>query len=190
MEMVHATNIHPQGKPMARASRFSLWDLALKIPEILTVAVLIVLILFLVISVVSRYAMDLGLTWSDELARLLFAWLVLVGFALAVRHRANVGVDWFIAGLPAQKQRVMKVLQDLIILGFSVVFTWQAWVTVGFSLMQRLPALDITIAWLYGSALAAGVLMVIYGIANLIDSIRGRTPVGSLTHAGETAQLA
>lgn len=190
MEIVQATDIRAQERPVARERQISVWDLAVKIPEILSVAVLLVLILFLVISVVSRYAMNLGLTWSDELARVLFAWLVLVGFALAVRHRANVGVDWFIAGLSPRTRRVVTVLQDLIILAFSVVFTWEAWVTVGFSLMQRLTALDITIAWLYGSALAAGVLMVIYGIANLIGSIRGRSPVASLGHGGDMAQSA
>ncbi|MFE1573960.1 TRAP transporter small permease [Comamonas odontotermitis] len=171
-----------------RTSRHSFWSLARRIPEILTVVVLAVLILFLVISVFTRYAMDLGLTWSDELARLLFAWLVLVGFALAVRHRANVGVDWFIAKLSMRGRRAVAVLQDLIIFVFCIVFTWEAWITVGFSLMQQLPALEITIAWLYGSALAAGVLMVIYGAANLIDSLRGRDPVMSLADDVETTQ--
>ncbi|HMM71419.1 MAG TPA: TRAP transporter small permease [Rhodocyclaceae bacterium] len=187
MEMAHATDICAQREHVTRTSRLSFWDLALRIPEILTVVVLVVLIVFLVISVISRYAMDLGMTWSDELARLLFAWLVLVGFALAVRHRANVGVDWFIAKLSTRARRAVTVVQDAVILAFSVVFTWEAWVTVGFSLMQRLPALDITTAWLYGSAVAAGVLMVIYGIANLIDSLRGRTPISPLGHGGDIA---
>lgn len=173
--------------PAERARGASLMTLALLIPEILCAAVLGLLVLFLVISVFSRYAMDLGLPWSDELARLLFAWIVLVGFAIAVSHRANVGVDWLMLKLPLSTRRVCVVTQDLIVLAFSVFFTWEAWVTVGFSMMQRMPALDITIAWMYGSALAGGVLMIVYAIANLVDSLHGRLPSSHIEM--ETARI-
>lgn len=179
MEMAQSMNLDAREQAGApRRRTFSFWRLALLIPEALCATVLALLTIFLVISVFSRYAMDLGLPWSDELARLLFAWIVLVGFAIAVRHRANVGVDWLVVKFSPRKQRVIAVLQDLTVLGFSVFFTWQAWVTVGFALMQRLPALDITIAWLYGSALGAGLLMILYGIANLVDTLQGRVPAG------------
>jgi TRAP-type C4-dicarboxylate transport system permease small subunit len=177
MEMPHPDNVQmPDPVVSARPNRYSFWKLVLLIPEALCAAVLALLVIFLVISVFSRYAMDLGLTWSDEFARVLFAWMVLVGFAIAVRHRANVGVDWLVCKLNAKCQRAVAIAQDILILAFSVFFTLQSWVTVGFSLMQRLPALDVTIAWLYASALAAGVLMVIYSVANLIDSLQARMP--------------
>ena len=177
MEMAHPNDVRmPNPLVPAGTNRFSFWKLALLIPEVLSAAVLALLVVFLVISVFSRYAMDLGLTWSDEFARLLFAWIVLVGFAIAVRHRANVGVDWLVCKLSAKAQRHVAIAQDLLILAFSVFFTWQSWVTVGFSLMQQLPALDVTIAWLYASALAAGVLMIIYSVANLIESLQARVP--------------
>lgn len=173
--------------PAGDTGRPTLLKLALFIPEFLCATVLGLLVLFLVISVFSRYAMDLGLPWSDELARLLFAWIVLVGFAIAVRHRANVGVDWLVNKLPLRGRLVMALVQDVIILAFSVFFTWEAWVTVGFSMMQRMPALDVTIAWMYGSALAGGVLMIVYAIANLVDTMQGRIPPShielEMTHA-------
>lgn len=166
--------------PAREARRPFVLKLALFIPEFLSAATLGLLVLFLVVSVFSRYAMDLGLTWSDELSRLLFAWIVLVGFAIAVRHRANVGVDWFIMKLPHGARPAVAVAQDLIVLAFSVFFTWQSWVTVGFSMMQRMPALDITIAWMYGSALAGGVLMIVYSFANLVDTLQGRIPASHI----------
>lgn len=166
-----------EGAPPARdAGRPLALRLALFIPEFLSAATLGLLIVFLVISVVSRYAVDIGLPWSDELARLLFAWIVLVGFAIAVRHRANVGVDWLVNKLGTPARKAVVIAQDVIVLAFCVFFTWQSWVTVGFSMMQRMPALDVTIAWMYGSALAGGILMIVYAIANLIDTLQGRLP--------------
>jgi TRAP-type C4-dicarboxylate transport system permease small subunit len=191
MEVVRSVNV-PGAEPVTNTvpgGGRSLWRLALLIPEVLCAAVLALLIVFLVISVFSRYAMDLGLPWSDELARLLFVWIVLVGFAVAVRHRANVGVDWLVAKLSPRNRRIVVVAQDVVVLAFAVFFTWEAWVTVGFSLMQSLPALDITIAWLYGSALVAGVLMMIFGVANLVDSLQGRIPPLHTEISSETAHI-
>lgn len=167
-------------RPAREARRPFVVKLALFIPELLSAATLGLLVIFLVISVFSRYAIDIGLPWSDELARLLFAWIVLVGFAIAVRYRSNVGVDWFVNKLPERGRLVVTMIQDLIVLAFSAFFTWQAWVTVGFSMMQRMPALDITIAWMYGSAFAGGVLMIVYALANFIDTLQGRLPVSHI----------
>jgi len=188
MDMTHTTDLQGSEDNKAAPRRFSFWRLALLVPEVMSAVVLAGVILFLVISVFSRYAMDLGLPWSDELARLLFAWIVLVGFAIAVRHRANVGVDWLVMKLSTPKRRAVTILQDVVVLGFSLVFTWQAWVTVGFSLMQRMPALDITIAWLYGSALVAGILMTLYSIANLRETLHGRLPPAHFEISSETAR--
>ncbi len=188
MQVTHTTDT-AAGKPAAgqRGLGSSIMKLALFIPEFLCAAVLALLVLFLVISVISRYAMDLGLPWSDELARLLFAWIVLIGFAIAVRHRANVGVDWLVMKLSRRHRHVVTILQDVVVLAFSVFFAWESWVTVGFSMMQRMPGLDITIAWMYGSSLAAGVLMTIYGIANLVETLQGRIPSSQIAISSETA---
>jgi TRAP-type transport system small permease protein len=189
MQMAQMTDMPAQMvSPRAERGRKStLLKLALLIPEILCVTLLGLLILFMVGSVFSRYVFNLGLTWSDEFARLLFAWIVLIGFAIAVRHRANVGIDWIVMLLPRRPRHAVAIFQDAAVLAFSVLFTWEAWVTVGFSLMQRMPALDITIAWMYGSALVAGVLMVIYGVANLVETLQGRTPKSHIEVSSETA---
>jgi TRAP-type transport system small permease protein len=189
MQMAQMTDMpaHMVSPRAQRVRKSSLLKLALLIPEILCVTLLGLLILFLVGSVFSRYVFNLGLTWSDELARLLFAWIVLVGFAIAVRHRANVGIDWIVMALPRRLRHAVAIAQDALVLAFSILFTWEAWVTVGFSLMQRMPALDITIAWMYGSALVGGVLMVIYGAANLVETLQGRMPKSHIEVSSETA---
>ena len=185
----YAPEIEQATKQATRGSRSSVMTLLLRIPEILCAIVLSLLMIFLVGSVASRYLWDLGLPWTDELARTLFVWIVFIGFAIAVRHRANVGVDYFVMQMKPAKRRVVGVIQDVAILAFAIIFTWQSYVTVGFSLMQRMPALDITIAWLYGSSLAAGVLMIIYGVANLLDTIKGRIPSAHFEVLEETTRF-
>jgi TRAP-type transport system small permease protein len=186
MTNMPAQIVEPRADPV-RTNSLLRW--ALVIPEFLCATLLALLILFMVAAVFSRYVFNIGLTWSDELSRLLFAWVVLLGFAIAVRHRTNVAVDWLVMMLPRRQRHAMGLLQDAVGLAFSVLFTWEAWVTVRFSLIQRMPALDITIAWMYGSALVGGVLMVIYGIANLVETLNGRVPKSHIELSSEVAHV-
>lgn len=145
--------------------------LALRIPELFTAALIAILVAFLTLSVVSRYAFDIGLVWSDEAARFLFIWIVFIGFAIGVRHRAHIGVEWLVDALPPRLRWAVGVFQDIAILLFSIFFTWQSVVTVRFSFLQTLPGLQISIAWLYIAVLVAGVLMTLYAAWNLWDRL-------------------
>lgn len=160
-------------KPKSPTERV-FWFLILKIPEILLAILIGILVLFLTASVFARYALDIGLSWSDEASRLLFIWTVFIGFAVGVRHRAHIGVDFVIDRLSPKQRWIVEMIQDSAILIFSLLFTVQGWITVRFSFLQRLPGLDVSIAWLYFAVLVAGVLMSIYAVFNLWDTMRGK----------------
>lgn len=152
-----------------------LWFTLLRIPELFLALVLGVLVAFMTISVFSRYVLNIGLSWSDEAARLLFIWLVFIGFAVGVRHRGHIGIDWLVERLSARSRKIVIIIQDLAILFYSLVFLQQAVTTFKFALLQQLPALRISIAWMYAATLVASVLMTLYAIANLWENIVGKS---------------
>ena len=168
MATIMSFNIH-------RRRTSLVWFILLRVPEAILGVLIAILVVSLTVSVVARYVFALGLTWSDEAARLLFVWIVFVGFAVSLNHRANIGVDLLVNRLPPLGQRFVTLFQDAVILAFSMVFTWESVIAVKFSFMQRLPGLQISIAWLYFAVLVAGILMTIYAIANLWETVRGRT---------------
>lgn len=149
------------------------WILLLRVPEILLGLLVAALVLFLTFSVFARYVLDMGLAWSDEAARLLFVWLVFLGFAVGLKYRGNIGVELLVDRLPGSWKRGITLMQDLAILLFSAVFLWQSVIAVKFSFMQRLPALQISIAWMYFAVLVGSALMTIYAIANVVETLRG-----------------
>lgn len=151
------------------------WYVFLRLPELFTATLIALLVIFLSLAVISRYLFDVGLVWSDEAARLMFVWIVFIGFAIGVRHRAHIGVEWFVDLLPPGIRRAVTLIQDAALLVFSVFFFWQSIVTVRFSFIQMLPALEVSIAWLYMAVVVAGVLMILYCAANLWDTLRGRS---------------
>lgn len=164
-----------------------LWFVLVRIPELLLAALVAVLVLFLTISVVVRYVFNIGMAWSDEFARIVFVWVVFLGFAVAIRHRGNIGVELLVDRMPSPVRRGLVLLQDVAVFVFSCFFTWEAVITVKFSLLQRLPVLQVTIAWLYSAVFAGGVLMIVYSAANLFDSVRGRVADGHADAAGSDA---
>src|ERR1051325_1298254 len=97
--------------------------LLLRIPELLLAGLLAVLVVFMSVSVFSRYALNIGLAWSDEAARLLFIWVVFVGFAVGVRHRGHIAISWIVDRFSRPRRHAVMIAQDLAVLLFSLIFT-------------------------------------------------------------------
>lgn len=151
----------------------------LSVPEFLLAMLVAILVIFITGSVFARYVANIGIAWSDEASSLLFVWIVFVGFAVGLKHRANVNVEIVVDRLSPRWRYGAAILQDLIILGFAIAFALEAQVTMKFAFMQRYPGMQISIAWLYGAVLVSGVLMIFYALANLWETVRGRHPAVS-----------
>lgn len=91
-------------------------------------AVALTLIVCLIFSnVVGRYALGTSFAGAEELARLLFVWLVFLGAILALRRRAHLGVEIVQARIPRKYRRICAVITHaltLYALGLFLVGSW------------------------------------------------------------------
>ena len=71
-----------------------------RVLQLAIVACLTVMALLVFGNVVLRYGFDTGIAVSEELARLLFVWMVFLGAILASRQHAHIGFDSFVKMLP------------------------------------------------------------------------------------------
>jgi len=53
-------------------------------------------IVVVLLQVVSRYLLDNSLTWTEELSRYLFAWIIFLGAALGLRDQSHIKVDFWL----------------------------------------------------------------------------------------------
>lgn len=60
-------------------------------------------------NVVLRYAFDSGIAMSEELARLLFVWMIFLGAILASAQHAHIGFNSLVQRLPATGRKAMVV---------------------------------------------------------------------------------
>lgn len=92
--------------------------------EYLIGAILVALIVAVSSNVVGRSVFNHSLPWVDELARMLFIWLVFIGAAAAFSRYEHIAVDALVRRLPLRFAHMLYFLQHLIITGLMVVMIW------------------------------------------------------------------
>jgi TRAP-type C4-dicarboxylate transport system permease small subunit len=88
------------------------------------VAAVIVMLSCIVVQVVMRYVVGKTLSWSEELAVLMFAWATLGGLALGVREGFHVRLDLLIGYLPAPTLRWVERAIDCLTAAFGAYLVW------------------------------------------------------------------
>ena len=136
---------------------------------------MVVLCLDVFLGVFSRYVMARTFTWYDEIARLLFVWIVFLGAAVGVRRathfRLHLVVDRFSPGA----RRVAHVLGVLIVMGFGLLLIQQGWKLVELGQYQRTPVMGLSKQYVYASVPAGGALIILYSLPHLWRAFRGAT---------------
>lgn len=112
------------------------------------------------VSVVYRYVLNSPLTWTEELASLLFAWLTFIGAYVGFRTRSHISIDTLMIFLsPAVRGGVARLV-DICVLLLLVLFVWQGIKITVTTWSLEFPAMEISRGYLYlafpiGAALMA-----------------------------------
>ncbi|WP_459980140.1 TRAP transporter small permease, partial [Paenibacillus sp. YK5] len=67
-------------------------------------------------NVVLRYVFNTGLTWSEELSRFLFIWMIFLGSILGLKDNEHLGVDMMVKKLSYKGKKICFVVSNLLIL--------------------------------------------------------------------------
>ena len=87
----------------------------------------LVAICFLVtLQVFSRYVLGQSLSWSEELNRAIFIYLVMVGVSAGVRHENHMGIRLLVERLPFAVRHAVEILVWLCSLALCVVILREA----------------------------------------------------------------
>jgi len=132
---------------------------------LITIVAVMTLIVFL--QVVYRYVLVQPLHWSEELARYLFIWLSILGATIGLQKRGHFGLDFFYRMVPDRERRFLQFLIHLLIVGVILVILIQGVKLVQATVLQKSPAMGISMGWAYaclpvGAGLMAIHLLVIF----------------------------
>ena len=66
-------------------------------------------------QVISRYIFSMPLSWSEQLARYMFIWMLMLFMPVIMRHGNNLGFDLIINKLPKTAQDVFWIICESMI---------------------------------------------------------------------------
>ena len=118
-------------------------------------------------NVVARYALNSGITVSEELSRWLFVWLTFMGSIVALREHGHLGTDMLVSRLPPAGKRACLALAQAAMLFVSWLLLSGSWAQMLINWETEAPVTGASVAIFY----ASGVLMGASGIAILLRDL-------------------
>ena len=102
-----------------------------------------------VIQVTARFGFNKPLAWTDELAVILYVWIILWAAAFVVPEREHVVFDllWNSAGQRARQ--AMQIVGNLLIGGLALCAIPACWDYVYFMKREGTPVLGLSFMWVF-----------------------------------------
>lgn len=126
--------------------------------EGIAMLLLAVMTAFIVIQVTARNVFALGLPWAEELARYAGLGVVYLAVPLLLLHDKHIKVDLLLARVRGGAAWALNLANELIVLGFAIVFLWGGWLFLKRAAHFSTAALGIP-NWLYYLPAAIGMLL-------------------------------
>ena len=162
---------------------------AVQIPAAILVAAEIVVLL---VGVIARYVFRNALTWTDELASLLFLWLAMLGAVTALQRGEHMRLTAVLSNLPPRWQARAEALAAGSVALFLLIVVPFAWDYAADEWFIETPALGLHNTFRAAALPVGALLMAVTALARLLrlgwrDALWG---LGALAAAGVALHFA
>jgi len=142
--------------------------------KIICVICLSTMSVLIVVQVFFRYVLQNSISWSEEIARYLFIWLIYIGISYGVKEDKHIAVEAIANMLPEKGQKVFAIISDILFLFFAVLVLFYGTQVVGMIAKsgQLSPASHIPMQLIYAAPVIGFALVVIRLIQNIGKAVR------------------
>ena len=127
-----------------------------------------------IIQVVFRFGLNQPLPWTDEMAVILYIWVILWAAAFMVPEREHVVFDLVYHAVPRRLRRYMRIAGHLMIGGLSAVALPASWDYIRFMAREGTPVLGLPFMWVFLPFALLLVSLVMRGIVQIVLILRER----------------
>jgi TRAP-type C4-dicarboxylate transport system permease small subunit len=149
-----------------------------RVPRIVVTLLITLAMINLLVGVILRYVVaaitnymdwdSVPFTWVEEVGEMALAWLTLIGAAIGIRSRSHFTLHFITPLLSHSARRAIEIFNHLLIAAIGGLAAWYAWGLCKLNWTLTTAGLEISLAFLYASALVGGVLIVIYALSMII----------------------
>ncbi|MGF1526829.1 MAG: TRAP transporter small permease [Candidatus Competibacterales bacterium] len=122
-------------------------------------------------QVYGRYVLNDTPPWSEQLSLLLMLYYILLAAAVGVREQSHLGLLFFRDRLPAPLRRLTMALSYGLVGAFGGFLAWYGSNLVATTWSHTLPSLGLPTGVSYLPFPAAGVLIVLFSLENLLKAL-------------------
>ena len=136
---------------------------------VVTVAILVVPV---AIQILSRHTPWVpSWIWTEEMARFLFIWMIMIGAMVGIRDGAHFDVDLW-PELPPRANALLRVVADVFVLIMALVFIWYGIRFVQFGWDQTSELAELPMVWIFVAWPLAGFTWVVFLGERFLASLR------------------
>lgn len=142
--------------------------------KVFVASLLMLMTVFIFYQIIMRYVFNSAPDWTEEVSRYLFVWSSFIAAGMGVREHVHIGIDAVVRLFPPGLQRVTQYVVACIILSLGAFLTWYGWKVVGITYTQLSPTVGLPMGVVYAAAPCMGMMMVLFGILDIVDLSRKR----------------
>ena len=125
-------------------------------------------------QIAARVFTGESLSWSDELARLFFIYLVFIGAAEASMRRTHIAVDLQDTfGVTPATDRIVDLVRMALCMVVLAVVAWGAWHIIPVVQNMQRPATRLSTAWMFYPVFVGALLMIAATAINFFSCLTG-----------------
>lgn len=92
--------------------------------------------LLIFVQVIFRYVLNDSITWSEELARYIFIWMIWLGTSISMKQKEHIRMDMLMNAVHGKGKLVLDLVSGIIMLAFCIFLVKYGWDLVA-SMMSR-----------------------------------------------------
>jgi TRAP-type C4-dicarboxylate transport system permease small subunit len=141
-----------------------------------TLGGLMFLCLFLtfLLQIAARFGFDKPLPWTDELAVVLYLWVILWAAAFMVPEREQVVFDLLWNSVSRGVRRWMRIIGNAMVGSLALVAIPASWDYVHFMARESTPVLNVSFQWVFLPFVLLLVALVLKSAWGIYGAIRGQ----------------
>jgi len=143
-----------------------------KLLEILMAAGVGILIIPVTLQIISRYtALIPSYIWTEEMARFLFVWAIMIGAMVGVREAQHFEVDVW-PHLSRRKEAAVRIVARLGTLALALVFVWAGIEFTRFAWWRTSELADLPLWLIHVAWPVAGFTWIVFAGEQIVDETK------------------
>lgn len=139
-----------------------------------TSIILISLVVLLFSQVIARYVFNFSIYWSEEVARFLFIYFILMGACIVNNKKEHIEITYFYSLLSRRNKNIIRTINEILILFFLTVLFFTSLKMVSRSFNTLSQALEIPYAYIYLACTISAIIMFFDRIFSIFKKDKGK----------------